>query len=69
MAGDDIRQGSTPMISDAMAHDPVVPTPRASTRALPDVAGVPAGRRISFAAWGVALAVSIAMWALFFKLI
>lgn len=67
MAGDEFQQGGKPMIPDAMAHEPEGATPSVHAGAIPG-AGVPAGRRISFVAWGLAAAAGLALWALIFAL-
>lgn len=71
MIGDDpTGKDSETMIPDALnrAATPAAPAESPWTRNVPP-AELLTGRRISFAAWGLAGVAGIALWALFFKLV
>jgi hypothetical protein len=56
------------MTRDGLARTSIAPKPLVHSAAAADVR-VPAGRRISFLAWGAAGVVGAAMWVLIFKLV
>jgi hypothetical protein len=79
MAGQDFQQGSTSMIREGTIRDGVfregiaqtsdASKPSAHPAAAVSDARVPAGRRISFVAWGAAGVAGVAMWVVILKLI
>jgi hypothetical protein len=74
MSGDDAKRDSESMTPEPIAHEPLL----RNAASLSDIdvrqpadmpwSDVPAGRRISFTAWGIAGAVGIVLWMVIIKL-